>query len=301
MAPVPFTPEIPTLEEFPFQRRFFSHPNGFKQHYLDEGNGPPVIMVHGNPTWSFYYRNLVADLSKNYRCLVPDHIGMGLSCRPKADEYGFTLAERIADLGALVDSWNLDAPAHLIVHDWGGPIGLGWAVNNPDKVASVTVLNSGIRIPLDYRLPPQLSLFRFSGPLGNLLAWKANLFLWGAGTFGVVTKMSPAASRGLYAPYLRADNRLAVARFVQDIPLNPTHVSASLLAEIDSKVDALLATKPLGLVWGVRDFVFNRRVLFDWQARFPEAKTLALPEAGHFVLEDEPQHIVAWIRKFIGG
>lgn len=289
----------PTQDEYPWPGCRYVRPDGLHLHYLDEGAGPPVIMVHGNPSWSFLYRRLVAALAPDHRCLVPDHMGMGLSSRPEAAQYGFRLADRVADLTTLVEHWNLDRPAHLIVHDWGGPIGLGWAVANPDKVASVLILNSGARIPTGYRLPLRLALFKLFQPLGDFLARQHNWFVEGTADFGTVRKLSPSARRGFLAPYQKPGDRLAVARFVEDIPLDPAHPTHALLADIDRRLDSLLAERPLGLVWGLRDFVFNRKVMEDWRRRFPQAPALILPRAGHYLLEDEPDRIAAWARRFI--
>ncbi len=226
---------------------------------------------------------------------------MGLSSRPTERQYRFRLADRAADLEALVEHWNLTEPAHLVVHDWGGPIGLAWATRHPDRVASVTVMNSGTRIPAGYRMPMKLALFKRFTPLGRFLAQNRNWFVRGTAAFGVVKKLDQAARRGLAAPYQKPEQRLAVARFVHDIPLTPGHPSFDLLAAVDQRLEALLAQKPLTLVWGLRDFVFNRAVFLDWRRRFPQATALALPEAGHYLLEDEPARVTAWVRDFIDG
>ncbi|MDL2260432.1 alpha/beta fold hydrolase [Deltaproteobacteria bacterium OttesenSCG-928-K17] len=270
-------------------------------HYLDEGSGPPVIMVHGNPTWSFFWRHLIKALSPSYRCLVPDHMGMGLSSRPAAADYGFRLADRAADLAALAEHWQLDRPAHLIVHDWGGPIGLTWAAEHPEMVASITVMNSGTRVPADYRLPLKLAVFKAFAPLGSLLAEKLNLFVWGTAVFGVVNALAPEVRAGFMAPYKNPAHRLAVARFVEDIPMSPGHPSFDLLARTDNRLDRLLAEKPLALVWGLKDFVFNRRVYLDWQERFPQAQSLVLPEAGHYLMEDEPDRVCEFTSNFLAS
>ena len=294
-------PPRPVLEEYPYQSRYYRRPDGLALHYLDEGRGRPVIMVHGNPSWSFMWRHLVDELSADYRCLVPDHMGMGLSSRPETNQYGFHLADRVADLNSLVRHWRLDQPAHLVVHDWGGPIGLAWAAANPDKVASVTVMNSGTRIPPQYRLPFKLAIFKYFKPLGEFLAWDFNLFAWGTAVFGVKNKLSPATRQGFLAPYQKAADRLAVAKFVEDIPLDSRHPSFAFLNQADQNLPELLDQKPLSLVWGLADFVFNRSVCLDWRERFPQAPFLALPEAGHYLMEDEPEPVRAFVRKFISN
>jgi haloalkane dehalogenase len=287
----------PASVEYPFRQQFYTRPDGLKLHYVDEGQGPPVLMVHGNPSWSFLYRRLIADLRGRYRCLAPDHLGMGFSSRPGPGDYGFRLADRAADLAALMEQWQVSEPVHLLVHDWGGPIGLTWAVEHPERVASVTVMNSGVRVPGNYRLPLKLALFKTWARAGSFLAHELNLFVWGTAVFGSVRGLSPAAREGMCAPYAQRADRLAVARFVEDIPLTPGHPSCARLAETDRKLPELLAAKPLTLIWGLRDFVFNRAVFLDWQARFPEAPALALPEAGHYLLEDEPERISAYLAR----
>ncbi len=289
----------PDLAEYPFQSHFYRRPDGQALQYLDEGQGAPVVMVHGNPSWSFLWRRLVRELSPDFRCLVPDHLGMGFSSRPTEMEYGFRLADRAADLGALMDHWRPEGPVHLVMHDWGGPIGLTWAATHPEMVASLTVMNSGTRVPPDYRLPLKLALFKGCAPLGNLLARRFNLFVRGTAAFGVTRPLSAAARQGFLVPYLKPEDRLAVARFVEDIPLSPGHPSHSILAETDRALETALADKPLALVWGLRDFVFNRRVFLDWRKRFPQAQALALPEAGHYLLEDEPDRVAGFVRRFL--
>jgi haloalkane dehalogenase len=269
-------------------------PDGGLIHYLDEGEGPPVLMVHGNPSWSFMYRSLVKALSPNYRCLVPDHLGMGLSSRPGDGEYGFRLADRLSDLSAFMASLNLTEPVHVVGHDWGGPIGFGWAGANPAKVASITVLNTGLRAPAGYSIPRRLSLFRKTGAAGRFLANQLNLFLWGVIRQGSVRPLSKAATEGWLAPYRFSFLRKAIGRFVEDIPLSPSHVSWSESRRIDRDFDDL-AEVPTLLAFGLKDFVFTPAFLADFQARRPRAEVLALPRSGHLLLEDEPDRIAAAI------
>ena len=284
---------LPSLAEYRFRRNFYTRPDGLMLHYVDEGDGPPVVMLHGNPTWSFFYRRLIADLGGRYRCLAPDHMGMGFSSRPGVNKYNYRLADRVADLGELMDHWRLKEPAHLVLHDWGGPIGLTWAVNHPERVASVTVMNSGVRVPPEYHMPLKLALFKSCPLVGSFLSHDLNLFVRGTAFCGSVKGLSPEARQGLTAPYMDGADRLAVARFIEDIPLNRDHPSYALLAETDRGLPEFLAAKPLTLIWGLRDFVFNRAVFLDWRRRFPEAQALVLPEAGHYLLEDEPDRVSA--------
>ncbi|UQZ88607.1 alpha/beta hydrolase [Deltaproteobacteria bacterium Smac51] len=294
-----FSSPMVDIPGFHFSRAFFERPGGLRLHYVDEGQGATVLMVHGNPTWSFFWRRLISGLAPKYRCLAPDHMGMGLSSRPSKSDYSFRLADRVADLAALVEHVNPDGPVHLVVHDWGGPIGLGWAVEHPERVASITIMNTGTRIPPDYRLPLRLALFKRLAPLGSLLAVRGNLFAWGTSVFGVVKPLSEEARQGFLLPYQDASQRLAIGRFVEDIPLAPDHPSYDYLADIDRKAARLISEKPATLVWGLRDFVFNRTVYLDWSQRYPQASSLVLPEAGHYLMEDEPLRVTEHVRSFI--
>ena len=120
---------------FPFESHYMDVGSS-KLHYLDEGEGMPVLMVHGNPSWSFYYRNVVQALKPTRRCIVPDHIGCGLSDKPADDEYHYTLQSRIDDLTRLLDEQVPEGQLDIIVHDWGGAIGMGWAVQNQARSAN---------------------------------------------------------------------------------------------------------------------------------------------------------------------
>ena len=287
----------PALADYPFAPRCHLLPDGPALNYVDEGSGPPVVMVHGNPTWSFFYRRLITGLAPDFRCLAPDHLGMGYSGRPTAHQYGFRLADRVADFTNWLDSLALTEPVHLVVHDWGGPIGLGWAGTAPDKVASLTIMNTALRRPSGYRPPWRLGLFLLAAPLGDFLARRLDWFARGAAFFG--GRLSPSARAGFLAPYRNPEDRLALARFVEDVPLAPGHPGFELLGRFDRLFDEVLSNKPLALVWGLRDFVFGRRIFLDWRGRLPQAATLVLPEAGHYLLEDEPDRILEFMRAFL--
>ncbi|MCC8189760.1 MAG: alpha/beta fold hydrolase, partial [Planctomycetes bacterium] len=150
--------------------------DGYSYHYLDEGEGEPVVMVHGNPTWSFFYRNLVLGLRDHYRCLVPDHLGCGLSEKPQ--DYPYTLENHINNLERWLEEilppigWNNDR-VNLIVHDWGGPIGLGYAMRHPYRIRRVVVMNTSVFTAGD--MPTRIKMCRW--PLiGEALVRGFNLF-----------------------------------------------------------------------------------------------------------------------------
>jgi haloalkane dehalogenase len=271
---------------------------GLRYHYLDEGGGEPVVMLHGNPTWSFYYRELVRALRGEYRTVVPDHIGCGLSDKPGDDRYDYTLKQRVLDLEALLDHLELRDNLTLVLHDWGGMIGMAYAHRHPERVKRLVVLNTaGFRMPAGKRLPRSLWLFR-NTPLGPLLIRGLNAFSRGAARYCARRPLSGAVRAGYLAPYDSWRNRIAVLRFVQDIPLAPGDRSYELVREVEEGLHRFRET-PLLLCWGERDFVFDLDFLAEWQRRFPQAEVHRFPEAGHYVLEDAAAEIIPLVRDFL--
>ena len=271
-------------------------------HFIDEGpaDGQPVVMVHGNPTWSFYYRNLVTALSEDHRCLVPDHIGMGLSDRPDDASYDYTLKSRLDDLGHWLDAVEPERPIDLIVHDWGGAIGLSWAARNPGRIRRLILLNTwAFNIPKHESLPRSLKFAR-TAP-GAFLIRRFNAFSGLAVRMATEKRLDRDIANGLVAPYKGGpDQRLATLRFVQDIPLSETDPAWPVLAETEQRLP-LLAEKPTLIAWGGKDFVFNDKVLEIWKQKLPDAEIEYLPQAGHYVLEDAPETITALAQDWLGG
>lgn len=288
------------LPDYPFSPQKFEVRPGLVMSYLDEGprDGEIVLMLHGNPSWSYYWRKLVSGLSDRYRCIVPDHIGMGLSDKPDDEAYDYTLASRIDDLAALLQHLGIDGKLHLAVHDWGGMIGLGWAMRDPARIASLILLNTGaFPLPAEKPLPWQLKLGRDS-MLGTLAIRGFNAFASAASYIGVENRM-PSDVRGAYvAPYNSWANRIATLRFVQDIPLGPGDKAWSLVEETGRRLHEL-ADRPALLVWGLRDPVFDAHFLRGFEQRLPRAETLIFDDAGHYVLEDKAAIIVPKVRRFL--
>ncbi len=281
----------------PFTPHFFDR-DGLKMHTVDEGQGDPVVCVHGNPTWSYAFRHLIEDLRRDHRVLAPDHIGCGLSDKPGDDRYTYTAASRVADLEALLEDRGVRDDVTLIVHDWGGMIGLAWAVRHPERVRRIVLLNTGaFRLPSTKRLPFALWLTR--SPLGALLVRGGNAFA--RGTARIATKRAPLAAevRAQYlAPYDSWANRIATLRFVQDIPLSPGDRAWPILEEVEAGLTTL-ADRPIWIGWGDRDIVFDHHFLAEWERRFPEAEVHRFADAGHFVFEDARDEIVAGVRAFL--
>jgi haloalkane dehalogenase len=289
-----------SFPDYPFAPKSFVHPNGLTQSYLDEGprDGEVVVMLHGNPSWSYYWRKLVLGLRDRYRCIVPDHIGMGLSDKPDDSRYAYTLQSRIDDLERLLDSLDLGDNLTLAVHDWGGMIGFGWALTHAARVKRLVILNTAaFSLPKAKALPWQLKLGRDS-ILGAGLIRGFNAFAGGAARFGVDTPMPADVRRAYNAPYDSWASRISTLRFVQDIPLSPADRSWALVEEAGKRLPSF-ADRPALIGWGLKDFVFDRHFLEGFQRALPTAEPHVFADAGHYVLEDKADALVPAIRDFL--
>ncbi|WP_460815056.1 alpha/beta fold hydrolase [Luteimonas pelagia] len=272
---------------------------------VDEGprDGEVVVMLHGNPSWSYYWRHLVCGLRGRYRCLAPDHVGMGLSDKPDdapgaSPRYDYTLQSRIEDLDALLDALGIDGPVTLAVHDWGGMVGLGWALRDPSRVRRLVVLNTAtFPLPENKPLPSALRFGRDSA-LAAFLIRAFNAFAWTAAHVGVGRPMPGAVRRAYLAPYDSWRNRIATLRFVQDIPLDARDRAWSLVEAAGRRLHAF-ADRPVFIGWGLADFVFDKRCLDVYRAAWPQAQVHAFEHADHYVLEDEHALLVPKIREFL--
>jgi haloalkane dehalogenase len=285
--------------QYPFTGRTLSI-EGFQLHYLDEGAGDPVVMLHGNPTWSFYYRNMVLELRDQCRVVVPDHIGCGLSQKPDARQYPYTLERRVRDLDELLERIGVHERVTLVLHDWGGMIGMGWAQRRPERIKRLIVLNTAaFHLPTGKQLPWSLRLCR-TPLLGPLLVCGLNAFSLAAVRWCVARRPLPHEVRaGYLAPYNSWRNRVSVLRFVQDIPLRPGDPSYGLVTAVQDGLHRF-RDLPMLICWGEKDFVFDRLFLEEWRRRFPEAEVHAFADAGHFVVEDASDETTALVRDFLG-
>lgn len=267
-------------------------------HYLDEGSGAPVVMVHGNPTWSYYYRNLVLALRETHRVIVPDHVGMGLSDKPDDSAYPYRLERHVADFDRLLAETEPNAKISLVVHDWGGMIGLAWAVRNPERIQRMVILNTAFfPMPAHKRVPWELRAARSF--LGPLLVRGLNLFCKGAARRCVTVKpLTPGERRAYLAPYDSWANRRAVLRFVQDIPIRSTEPGFDVVAEVAEKLDRL-SDAPTLVLWGMRDFIFDPDYLLEIERRMPHAEVHRFDTAGHYLLEDAGGEIRPLVRGFL--
>jgi pimeloyl-ACP methyl ester carboxylesterase len=287
--------DAPWRALYPFESHELSL-DGHRYHYLDEGCGETLLLVHGNPTWSFYWRNLVSALRDRYRVIVPDHIGCGLSDKPR--QYPYQLDQHIANLRQLVTKLNLEQVT-LIGHDWGGAIGLGVATSMPERFQRFIMFNTAA-----FRsswMPWRIRICR-TPVLGQVAVQGFNLFarsaLWMA--LERPEHMPTLARRGLLAPYDTWSNRQAIYRFIQDIPMSESHPSYETLAEIENRLP-LLKQHPWMFIWGMRDWCFKPKFLERFLDFFPKAEVHRLADAGHYVLEDAHEVIVPLVEQFLAN
>ncbi len=262
--------------------------------YLDEGTGDPLLMLHGNPTWSFYYRNLVRGLKHAYRCVVPDHIGCGFSEKPF--HYNYTLSQHIDNLETLVDTLDL-RDLTLVLHDWGGAIGMGYAVRHPERIRRLVVFNTAAF--LSPRIPVSLRLCRLP-VLGAAAILGMNLFARGAlhRAFRHKDRLTRKVRLGYLAPYDAYPDRIAHLRFVQDIPMTPDIPSYPVVQNIQNHLQEF-RDRPTLIIWGKKDFVFTPHFLARWRQYFPEAEVHEVEDAGHYVVEDAYERILPWMIRFL--
>lgn len=286
--------------EYPFTGYLFKQPRSaltdpVQMHYLDEGSGPVVLMLHGNPTWSFYYRTLVNTLTAvGYRCVVPDHIGCGLSDKPS--DYPYTLKRRIADIERLIDHLAIDHFS-LVVHDWGGAIGCGLAGRRPAALKKLVLLNTGAF--RSKRIPLRIAAVKL--PLiGEVVIRGLNGFAGPAAHMSVSTALAPAVKAGMLWPYRNWASRVALWHFVKDIPLHSRHPSYAVLTDVENNLSKL-ADKPVQIVWGGQDFCFNLHFFRRWCELFPAAEVRLHESYGHYILEDGGTAVAAQIQTFFEG
>jgi haloalkane dehalogenase len=277
---------------FPYQPKSFAV-DGQQLRYIDQGSGPPVLMVHGNPTWSFYWHELIARLAPEFRCIAPDHIGCGYSDKPQ--QYNYTLDQHINNLMRLVEHLDLRHTT-LVAHDWGGAIGMGTLVRIQERFERIVLLNTAA-FPPPY-FPMRIRLCRFPW-LGELAIRGFNLFARAATVMATERKagLPPAVSAGLLAPYDTWANRIATYQFVRDIPTSAHQSTWLRLAAIEAQLPTLRQRKLL--IWGMKDWCFRPECLLRFADHWPDADIEECSRAGHYVLLDEPEIVISRIRNFL--
>lgn len=271
--------------------------HGFEMHFVDEGRGDPIVFVHGDPTWGYLYRTFIPTLSQHSRCIVPDHMGMGKSGTPR-DLYPYRLRHHIANLEALMLRLELHNMT-LVLHDWGGPVGLGFATRHPERIKRLVLMNTWAFAPWPGGPFPRLiELIR--SERGEKFVLEKNGYLEPAllGTTYRPENLTKTVMSAYRAPFPTPESRLALLCWSRDIPVGAADPSYSEMKRIEQGLGHFTKTPTL-LMWGMRDPVLPASVLRLWQAIYPHATTREIEDASHFVQEDAPERTVRWIEEFL--
>ncbi|HEX7476722.1 MAG TPA: alpha/beta fold hydrolase [Polyangiales bacterium] len=294
-----------TLPDYPFESHF-AQVCGHRMHYVDEGKGETILLLHGNPTWSYLYRHVITGLSDKHRCIAPDHLGFGFSDKPKDADY--SMRAHVMRLEAFVQRLGL-RDITLVVQDWGGVIGLAWAVRHKSLVKRLVVLNTAGFVP---ESPAELAGLR-PRPWGFPLLWSlripvlGELFVQGLGGFvrllvplGIThrERLTREVMAGYLAPYPTWASRRAHLASVRQVPMRPSDTAWQLLRETGAELDGW--TVPTQIVWGMRDPVFVPWFLEQFEKRLPNhAPTVRIEDANHFLQDDRPDLIIDAVRSFM--
>ena len=277
-----------------YRPRFFEH-ECVRLHYVDEGEGEPIVMLHGNPTWGYLYRNFIPPLSESNRCVVPDYMGFGKSDKPLDQPY--TLARHIENFSALMLDLDL-RDVTLVMQDWGGPIGLGFGVEHPERIKRLVILNSwAFRIPEGSSLAPLLELFR-QPHVGEAMVQGLNLFVEGFLPAGIYHKERLEEFMPAYrAPFPDWNSRIGTLAFPRDIPVGDEHPSTATMGRIQDNLGKL--NVPTTIIWALQDPAIPPPLIDAWKGVYPHAEEHRIETASHFLQEDEPEQIVGLILDFL--
>lgn len=286
----------PWAAEYPFESRWLDVGNGdpLWLHYLDEGprEAPVLVFLHGNPTWSFIWRKAISALQGRFRCIAVDHMGCGLSDRPQ-EGFDYTLPRHADNVEKLLDHLGVERFS-LVMHDWGGMIGMAVATRRQAAYEGAVVMNTAA---FHGQLPRRIALVKIPvfGPAAVL---RFNAFAKAATKMCMVhqERMSAALEHAYLAPYSTPHDRIATLRFVEDVPQSRSHRTWAIVDEVDRQLEKL-ADRPLTVVWGREDWCFTLRFYEGWRERFPAADAEIVDDASHYVFEDAPERVVAALER----
>jgi acyl-CoA synthetase (AMP-forming)/AMP-acid ligase II/pimeloyl-ACP methyl ester carboxylesterase len=271
--------------------------DGYYMHYLDECTGdrdrlPVVILLHGNPTWCYYYRRLIERLKAKFRVIVPDYIGCGLSSNPVKKQ--LRAGDRIKHLQELTAELGLKRYS-LVMHDWGGSLGTALAQSNIPAIDRLVYLNTTLT---ETESLPKIIKAAAKPFIGKFLTKYTKRFLKFTTEWGVCKKLTKEIKRGYLYPYHSTARRSSIWDFVDDIPFDSSHPSYSLMLDLAKNMPTL-SDIPVQIVWGLKDPCFHREMLNKVAHHFPQARVLEIPQASHLVLEDAPELAGKTISEFL--
>ncbi len=290
---------------YPFESHFLEIPKSetsaekVRLHWVEQGSPTAehtILCVHGNPTWSFTFRQVLTGLSDRARVIAVDHIGCGLSDKPR--QYHYTLEQHVGNLARLIEQLDLRRVT-LLVHDWGGAIGLGAALKVPNRIEQFMILNTAA-FPPPY-VPWRIAACRLPW-IGEWSMRRLNLFARAALTMTLnrLSRLEPAVAAGLLAPYHDWDSRIAIARFVQDIPRRKSQATWQVLTKIEEGL-GLFADRPVHIAWGMKDWCFRPECLERLEQLLPQSQVTRLADVGHYVMEEAPDEVIGQLRQAISG
>ena len=274
--------------EYPFKSHFFSTPYG-EMHYVDEGTGDPIIFVPGNPSWSFETRNMIKSLSGQYRCIAVDHLGFGFSDKPL--DFSYMPQEHAKNLEALLESLNLERIT-MVVGDWGGPIGLSYAIAHHEKIKSIVITNTWLwSVKTDWYYQGFSGFM--GGALGRWLIRNKNFFAQNVVymAFGDKSKLTPHIHKHYLEQFTNPEERKGNWVFPKQI------IGASDWLESLWNQRQVLTDKIALIAWGAKDIAFREKELKTWIQAFPKARVIRFPNSGHFIPEENPVELADAIRK----
>ncbi|MEM9951217.1 MAG: alpha/beta fold hydrolase [Chloroflexota bacterium] len=275
---------------YPFESHYMDVADGCI-HYVDEGDGDAIVMIHGTPTWSYLYRHLIMGLRDNYRIIALDHLGFGLSDKP--DNYSYKPEDQAKNIALFIDQLELDIFT-LVVHDFGGPIGLSYAIEHPEKIQRLVLFNTWLwSLKNDVRLA--LAGRLFSSVLGKLLFLRFNfeLNVIFPSAFGERSKLTDAIYDHYRQPVANPISQQAIWVYAKEL-LNSHAWYDSLWAQRDK-----LASIPMLLAWGMKDPVLGKSYFKRWREAFPDAQTIIFKKTGHYVQEEQGASLVPVISDFL--
>lgn len=277
-------------DAYPFTSHYLELEAG-QMHYVDEGSGDPIVMVHGNPTWSYLYRHLIKALAPAHRCVAPDHLGFGLSDKPPA--WTYLPREHGQHLTALIETLGLHNVT-LIVQDWGGPIGLSYAVNHPDNVRRLIILNTWMW-PVNHEWYYVAFGTFVGGLIGRFLIKRTNFFARVVMplSYGDRKKLTPSIHQHYLKPLQNPEERKGCWVLPREI-LGSTAWLKDLWAQ-----KSALNDKPTLIVWGMKDIAFREKELHVWTSTFPDAAVVRLANVGHYVQEEATEALERAVARFL--
>lgn len=283
---------------YPFRPNYLEI-GGFKMHYVDEGEGEPVVMLHGDPTWGYLWRKFIPSVSDTHRVIVPDHMGMGKSSVPK-NPNPYLLRHHISNLEELLLSLKLKEIT-LVLHDWGGPVGMGFAVRHPGLIKRLVLTHTWAFAEWPGgKFPRLLEIIR--SERGESFVLEKNGYVKRAllGTANYPENYTSKVLNAYLSPFPTPESRLALLCWSRDISVSESDRSYGEMNHIEDKL-SLLADIPVLLIWGMLDPVLPGSVLEKWQAIYPHAKVCKIEDASHFLQEDAPGRVICEINHFLSS